>query len=256
MHRRAAARTFVRESVRVVLTFVCAALYMLGVSYANAATLQISPVVVEFSPSDNASGLTLRNPGDRPLYGQVRVFRWTQTNGEDVLAPTQDIVASPPLIEIPARAEQLVRIVRPAAGNIAGEQSYRLLIDELPEPDARANDGVVIRLRYSVPVFLEPAAQTGAPRLAWSLERTAAGWQLDVTNSGTRRAQISGVDLVDRDGKAYSLNKGLLGYALAGQQRRWQVTLPPGVAPGDTLTLRAAVNATPVEAHVRVDAAP
>ena len=239
----------------MAITSLCALLSVFGPPHAHAATLQISPVVVEFAPSDSATGITLRNPGDRPLYGQVRVFRWTQMDGEDVLAPTQDIVASPPLIEIAPHAEQLVRIVRPNAAAAPGEQSYRLLIDELPEPDARSSDGVMIRLRYSVPVFVEPAAQN-APTLAWSLARAGAGWALDVTNSGTRRAQISGVEFVDRDGKAYTVNKGLLGYALAGQQRRWQVIVPPGAAPGDTLTVRAAVNAMPVEARVHIDAPP
>jgi fimbrial chaperone protein len=184
------------------------------------------------------------------------VFRWTQTEGEDVLTPTQDIVASPPLIEIPPHAEQLVRLVRPNAANPAGEQSYRLLIDELPEPDARNNDGVVIRLRYSVPVFVEPPNTQGMPALAWTLEHSPQGWQLNVVNDGVRRAQISAVQLVDREGKTYVLNKGLLGYALAGKTRRWQVSVPADAALGNEVTVRAAVNATPVEAQAHVAASP
>ncbi|CAM2150972.1 fimbrial chaperone protein [Pararobbsia alpina] len=223
---------------------------------AEAATLQISPVVVELGASENASGLTLRNPGDRPLYGQVRVFQWTQAEGEDVLTPTQDIVASPPLIEIPPHAEQLVRLVRPNAAPPGSEQSYRLLIDELPEPDARNNDGVMIRLRYSVPVFVEPPSTQAAPALAWSLEHSPQGWQLNVANDGMRRAQISAVELIDRDGKTHMLNKGLLGYALAGKARRWQVSVPTDAALGNEVTVRAAVNAAPVEAQAHVTASP
>jgi fimbrial chaperone protein len=41
----------------------------------HAAVLQISPVMVDFDPSAVATGVTLRNPGDVPLYGQVRIFR-------------------------------------------------------------------------------------------------------------------------------------------------------------------------------------
>jgi fimbrial chaperone protein len=221
--------------------------------FAKAATLQISPVMVELGSQDNASGLTLRNPGDQPLYGQVRVYRWTQTDGEDVLSPTQEIVASPPLIQIPARAEQLVRLVRPAPAPGSGEQSYRLLIDELPEPGEKPADGVTIRLRYSVPVFVEPPGASGSPQLKWTLQQGSGGWDLVVENTGTRRAQISAVELVDATGTAHLLNKGLLGYALAGQTRRWSITLAPDAGPGGAMSLRAAVNATPVTASIRVE---
>ncbi|MEJ0002852.1 MAG: molecular chaperone [Pararobbsia sp.] len=221
-----------------------------------AATLQISPVMVELAAKDKASGLTLRNPGDQPIYGQVRVYTWHQVDGENVLAPTQDIVASPPLIRIPARAEQLVRLVRPAPAADAAEHSYRLLIDELPEPDAGPADGVTIRLRYSVPVFVEPPGIVGTPRLTWSLQRGAKGWDLVVENTGTRRAQISAVELVEAGGTAHSLGRGLLGYALAGRTRRWRVALAPDAALAGTLAIRAAVNAVPVSASVRVEPRP
>ncbi len=223
---------------------------------AVAATLQISPVMIELRPKDHASGLILRNSGGQPLYGQVRVYRWTQVDGDDVLSPTQDIVASPPLIQIPAQAEQLVRLVRPAEDAAASEQSYRLLIDELPEPGEQLADGVTIRLRYSVPVFVEPPGASGSPQLEWTLQRSSDGWDLSVENIGTRRARISVVELVDMGGTAHLLNKGLLGYALAGQVRRWHVTLPPDTGLGGAMSLRAAVNATPVTASIRIEPRP
>ena len=50
------------------------------------------PVTIEFGTDDTATGITLRNPGERPVYGQVRVFRWDQPT-VDTLTPTQDLVA-------------------------------------------------------------------------------------------------------------------------------------------------------------------
>ena len=52
------------------------------------------PVTIEFGTDDTATGITLRNPGERPVYGQVRVFRWDQADGKDTLTPTQDLVAA------------------------------------------------------------------------------------------------------------------------------------------------------------------
>jgi fimbrial chaperone protein len=165
---------------------VCA--WSLGMLPAQAATLQISPVMVDMSADANATGITLKNPGEKPLFGQVRVFRWDQADGEDMLTPTQDLVASPPLIQIAAHADQLVRLVRTTPAPTAAEQGYRVLIDELPEPDAAPTSGVTIRLRYSVPVFVEPAVDTGQPRLSWHLSRACRPRCRRAASSAERRA--------------------------------------------------------------------
>jgi fimbrial chaperone protein len=219
---------------------------------AQAATLQISPVMVDLQSSESATGITLRNPGDRPLYGQVRVYRWDQSNHDDTLTPTQEVVASPPLIQIAAQADQLVRLVRTTPTPVAAEQSYRILIDELPAPDATATSGVMIRLRYSVPVFVEPAGKMAQPALSWHLDRDGEGWVLRVDNTGQRRAQIAAVQLVDSTGKVYEINKGLLGYALAGRTRQWTVPLPANANMSGSVKVRAAINSLPAEAVVTV----
>ena len=224
----------------------------LTTSAAPAATLQISPVTVELQAGENASGITLRNPAGRPIYGQVRVFRWDQANGADTLSASQDLIASPPLIEIAPNGEQLVRLVRASTAPVAGELSFRILIDELPQPGETPTSGVTVRLRYSVPVFIEPPAKAGQPQLSWHLSRTSAGWSMRVENTGTRRAQIAAVKLVDAAGKAYVVNEGLLGYALAGRAGQWNVPLPPDADLHGTVTIRAAVNAVAVEAVATV----
>jgi fimbrial chaperone protein len=220
---------------------------------ARASSLQISPVMVELQPDQQAAGLSLRNPGEQPLYGQVRVFRWDQGEDDDVLAPTDEVVASPPLIRIPARGEQLVRLIRRNGGALSGERSYRVLIDEIPGSDASAGNGVTIRLRYSVPLFIGPPGAVGGPRLHWQLRRDAQGWLLRVSNEGGRRGQLSAVQLVTADGRAHPLNQGLLGYALAGKTRQWRIALEEGLDLKEPLKIRANVNAQPTETGLSVD---
>jgi fimbrial chaperone protein len=81
------------------------------------------------------------------------------------LEATDELIVSPPLIEIPANGEQLVRLVRRTMRPIEAEQSYRLLIDEVPMPDEPTVSGVTLRLRYSVPVFIKPSLGDYRPRL-------------------------------------------------------------------------------------------
>ncbi|XRD86198.1 molecular chaperone [Dyella acidisoli] len=222
----------------------------------QASSLQISPVMIELRHGEGAVTITLQNLGDRSLYGQVRVFHWDQASDQDNLLTTQDLVASPPLIEIPAHGEQFVRLVRSDTGNSSEEQSYRLLIDELSAADNAGENGVMIRLRYSVPVFVEPDGMTGAPALTWHARHDAGGWWLRVTNTGRRRARISMVQFVTADGKTYMVDKGLLGYALAGRSMQWRVNLDSHSELKAPLNIRADVNALPIEDHVAIDTSP
>ncbi|MGG2419728.1 fimbrial biogenesis chaperone, partial [Ralstonia pseudosolanacearum] len=140
--------------MRAALAMACALSGMGNGKLSAAATLQISPVVVEMAAGQQASGILLRNPGATPLYGQVRAYAWDQRDGDDLLLATDTLQASPPIIQVPPQGEQLVRLVRPGAMSgdaAANETAYRLIIDEIADPAAPIVNGVVLRLRYSVP---------------------------------------------------------------------------------------------------------
>lgn len=219
---------------------------------AQAATLQISPVTIELSPGQNAAALTLSNSGNQPIYGQVRIFRWDQADGQDTLIASQELVASPPLIQIDPRGEQMIRLIKTTQVSSTKEASYRILIDEIPQPETPDSTGVMIRLRYSVPVFVQAVGEPGAALVEWQLGRDGEEWVLTATNTGNRYARISRVQLVDGNGRVHGINKGLLGYALAGKERRWKITLPTGTELGGKTRIRAVINALPVEDPVLI----
>lgn len=231
-----------------VAAFVCLS--------AGAATLQISPVNVEFAAKQNAVGLTLSNPGDTPIYGQVRVYAWTQEDGDDKLTPTDAIAASPPILRIDGGGSQIIRLVRVANAPPAAEQNYRLLVDELPEPGQPPQSGISIRMRYSIPVFVAPATALPKPDLRFTLKRIDGNWHLEAENLGGSRAQIGATTLVDAAGKSHPVTNGLLGYALAGQRRLFKVSWPVGKPPAAPLALDAAINTVPTRFLVRIDGGP
>lgn len=232
-----------------LVAFVCVS--------ASAATLQISPVNVEFAARQNAIGLTLTNPGDTPVYGQIRIYSWTQEDGEDKLTPTDAIAASPPILRIDGGGAQVVRLVRIVNTPPAQEQSYRMLVDELPEPGQPVKSGIAIRMRYSVPVFVMPLKAPPKPDLRFTLKRVDGDWHLEAENLGGTRAQIGASTLVDTAGKPHPLTNGLLGYALAGQRRQFKVAWPPaGKPPAQPLALDAAINTAPARFVVHIDGGP
>ena len=236
-------------------TVRCAALaltLMFGTA-AHGANLQISPVSISFQPGQNAAGIQLQNNGDAPLYGQVRVYQWDQRDGADVLTPTTALVASPPVIEIAANSVQTIRLVRRAgsAGAAgAGEQTYRILIDELPRGDAQGGN-VAIRLQYSVPAFVLPADAEAAPALEWSTFERAGAWHLRVKNGGALHAQI-GATSVKLTDTSVELSKGLLGYALPGRTREWPLPGAVAKAMPAPLAIQSTVNARAQSASAAV----
>lgn len=206
-----------------------------------AANLQISPVSIAFEPGQGATGINLQNFGDTPLYGQVRVYVWEQKNGADVLTPTTDVVASPPIIEVAAKSVQTIRLVRRRPDAVGAELSYRILIDEIPRNET--GSGVAIRLQYSVPMFIAPAGAGAAPSLSFSLVRRDDKLVLRARNNGTVHAQLGATRLRTKDGSEIEVSKGLLGYALAGQVREWELAKDKLERLEGTATVIATVNA-------------
>ena len=221
-----------KPSPLLLLLVPVLAIALLWSTASRAAGLQVSPIMLEFSPGETAQSLWLANTSDRVLQAQVRVLHWTQVEGRDQLEASRALVASPPMVEIAPGQRQMVRVVRLDTSTQAVEQAFRLLIDELPSaPDEEAAQGLSFLLQYSVPVFVAPLGSDPqappAPQLSATLrDGTGDGVALSVHNSGNQRARLSNLVLEEASGERSMLDAGLLGYVLAGQQMAWPLSLP------------------------------
>lgn len=225
-----------------------ALLLLLAVSiHSRAGSLQVAPILLEFAPTQNSQTLWLANTGQHPLRAQIRVQQWTQVDGQDVLQPSDALLASPPLVEIAAGHSQLVRLVQAAASNTAGELAFRLIVDELPGGADTMGSGLQFLLRYSVPVFVLPPGaipqleRSGARPVTdaqllqgqWRMEGRNA--TLTLQNNGKQRIRISQLSWVTPSGPAVDISPGLLGYVLAGSRMRWTLPLPADLPASGTL---------------------
>lgn len=186
----------------------------------DAASLSVTPVIIEGAGGQNAHVVTLHNAGEKPIHAQVRVLSWRQSNGEDILEETRRVVASPPIAEVAPGGDFTIRVVRMANEPLAGEESYRLLIDEIPDAALRRNGLVALAIRFSVPAFFSPA-DASLPRVTWSVGRSGSRSHLVASNMGDKRLKVS--DLY-YGGKPVA--KGLAGYILGRSEKSWP--LPPG----------------------------
>lgn len=218
-------------------------LALLPAAGAWAANLQISPVMINFRGDQNATGINLQNLGEAPIFGQVRVYSWDQKDGEDVLLPTTEVVASPPIVQIAPKGGQTVRLVRTGARGEAGERTYRVLIDEVAREGEPAVSGVDIKLRYSVPVFVAPAAEGARESLSWTFFRKDGEWMLRVNNSGPLHAQIGAFSVTNAAGKEFVVSRGLFGYVLSGRVREWRLPLEKTAELDGVLQIKGLINA-------------
>jgi len=221
---------------------VALACLLAAAPYASASGLQVAPTSLTLAPGGPAQALWLTNTGDHELHAQVRAYRWSQASGHDELEPTQALLASPPMLNVPPGGRQLVRVIRtsePAAA--PGEQAFRVLVDELPidsgSKDAKQT-GVQYVLRYSVPVFV---GTSGTPSLSWSTAVDHEGLKLEVRNSGGAHAQITGLGISQPGSAPVELVPGLLGYVLPGATMHWTVALPAGTSTANA-SLKALIN--------------
>jgi len=191
----------------------------------HAGSIGVSPTLIDVKAGQAVSSLKVRNgSAGTPGSVQVRLMRWRQDDTGDVYTPAQGVAASPPVAQIAPGSEHLIRIVRTAAHPVTGEESYRLLLDQLPEPDTAQAGGVVsILIRHSVPVFFStPAAAPARPQ--WQIGRTGTGgWRVTVTNDGDKRLRLANLALHDAEGVLVAERQGLVGYVLGGSRRSFEV---------------------------------
>src|SRR3954462_5266310 len=190
---------------------------------AAAGSVQVEPVLVDITAPGAASTVTLRNEGTTPIDAQIRVFRWSIVNGKEQLDPTDDVVASPPSVTLTPKGQYITRIVRTSKQPVVGEESYRLLIDQLPDLSQQRNGAVNLMVRYSIPVFFG-APNKKNPTVAWSIATSGDKVTLTARNDGERRLRISAFSLRDASGKSVSFGSGLAGYALGQSAVSW--TMP------------------------------
>ena len=228
------------------------ALLMTGLSPAMASSLEVSPVRIEVQAPAAAATITVSNPGAEPLAAQLRVFKWVHANGKDTLSPTKDVVASPPLTQLAPGQPYVVRIIRVAKRPVAGEETYRLLVDEIPnQRTASPNMGPRFAIRQSIPVFFtDPAA---APKLTWDASIEGGRIVLRARNDGLKRVRISALNVTNESGGSLGFGSGFIGYVFGQSTERWTATASKkGFSPGSTITILAQSDNGPIKATAKI----
>jgi fimbrial chaperone protein len=213
-------------------------------SLGRAASLSIAPTRVELGPGDPAGVVTLQNNAAEPVMVQVQTFAWPRTVASDDLEPTRELLAVPPVAELPGNGKQIIRVALRAALTGSREHAYRLLITEVHRGGS-SGTGVRIALRLSLPVFVTPPG--AVPKPVWSLRIEQGAARLGLVNDGDAHLQVRRIVLhaSGRPTPAQTIESPA--YILAGQEHSWP--LPAGAA-ADALQLEAETSIGPLPATI------
>ena len=204
-----------------------AILFLAAALPAAAGSFSISPIRVELNRAHRTEVFTIRNENDSPLFIQVRTTAWSQENGEERYTDSQELLTTPPIFQLAANAQQIVRVALRRDVDSARELDYRLFFQEVPQGPKLTN-ALNVALRLSVPVFVLPATPVRSD-LLWQARSLADGtMQIDVSNRGSAHLQITDFEL-NFGAAATTVHVTNSQYVLPGSHVMWTVAAPKGV---------------------------
>jgi fimbrial chaperone protein len=222
---------------------------------ADAGSFMVDPTRIELAPHQLSATLVIRNDDKEPVVIQVEPRAWSQKDGEDVYAPTRELLVTPPIITIPAGAEQILRIALRRPLDPQMEIPYRIYLLEVPPPPQAGFRGLQVALRISIPVFARPG-DAAAPRAEWKVAYGAREHALRVVlaNAGNAHLQVQEFMLFAPGSNTPSAIRQAAAYVLPGQSRDWLIKLDPSVRiDGPRLRLKAITDAGDVDRELDLD---
>lgn len=219
---------------------------------ADGAELRVDPTSLALTAKNPLTALRLSNTSDVPMTVQIRALRWTQHDATEQLTPSDDVIVSPPFVTIAPRTRQVVRVLARDALPANSQRHYRIVVDELPAPDATVTGDLKLLLRYVLPLSVtngepEPAA------LEFELHRRDGLIWLDANNLGERRARITELQLYSSNDDALGGKAGLVGYVHGSAMQSWVAAKDDGERYADIDRVSLRIDGKTHDYRLRID---
>lgn len=217
-----------------------------------AGSFEVNPIRVDLSANARSAALSVRNSGTEAVVVQTSLVSWTQENGQDVYAPTKELLGTPPIATIPPGGEQILRLGMRRAPDPVNELAYRVFLREVPPPPKPGFQGLQVALRLSLPIFVQPRQGPAKATLVWNLELEGDDTlHLRLDNKGTGHIQISEIALYQPGQEQPVASQSSLVYVLAGQSHAWVLKAQKvHLKPTDRLRLKVTTDAGSVDTDI------
>lgn len=118
---------------------------------------RVIPIRLDFDQKTRSGVINLHNEGDSKVSLQMKAYTWSQdAEGKDQYQESADLIFFPRLLSIEPGQSHVLRVGLQIPATVA-EKSYRLFIEEIPEPRKEEQGATIaIALRFGVPIFAAP----------------------------------------------------------------------------------------------------
>jgi fimbrial chaperone protein len=189
---------------------------------AFASSFIVSPVTFDLTTKKPMSILRLSNNGDANLRLQVHAVKWDTDGHNETKVDTDEVIVNPPVFTIKPGQQQFLRFGLRSVTQTEKEQSYRLVLREVPDDTPIGpHGGLRTVLEVSIPVFIDPAKKN--EQVAWHLVKKGNQYSLVADNGGNVHLKITGFVALDSSG-AQVIADNNLSYIMPGQRKEWPIT--------------------------------
>ena len=209
-------------------TFVFLVYFLPPVAFAG--EFRVTPIRLDFDRGAKSGVITIVNEGADRLNVQMKAFEWVQdAEGKDQYTETNDIIFFPRIMSLEKNDEKIIRagIRVPATTK---EKTYRLFIEEIPEPRKAEGVNVAIAIRFGVPIFVKPLKGEVKGEIE-KVELSKGGFNALIKNGGNTHFIINSINIKGKNGKGEEIfSKELSGwYLLSGVSRPYKTSIPQEV---------------------------
>jgi fimbrial chaperone protein len=228
------------------------ALFAAYVCTAHAGSFTVNPVRLTLSATQSVAAVTVKNAGAEATVVQLETSSWNQHDGQDVLASTSEILATPPIITIPPGGSRIIRVGLRRAPDPQHELTYRLFLREVPPPEPLAQ-ALRVALLISMPVFVVPPRNL-TPQVQWHALRMQDGnIRLLAKNNGRAHIQLGQLEIALADGGPPIATRNMADYLLPDNGREWTITPRPAAPAGKLLSISSQADIGPIKANVALE---
>lgn len=205
-------------------------LFLILVNTTFASAIEVAPTKVFFNQDQKFTFVTVKNLSNEKVFIQAELLSWQQDGNKNLYNPSHDMILSPPLFVIEAKSQQILRLGRKkldmSPNTKETEQSYRLLLSELPDQFKNAK-GLQMMLRLNLPIFIQPEKASNL-ELQWTKKIiNNKDVQLTIYNPNNTHKMINKIELKDKlDKKLYDKQNAFI-YLLPQQKYSWIVENNP-----------------------------
>ena len=236
-------------------------LWFCAIAFANLAQadwLTIAPVVIEIATPRKPVAVKVTNDSDRPVTFQLDAAIWQQVDGNDVYSPSDDLLLSPSILNIPPHKNQTFRVMLRDGKPSPIERTYRVMVEDISEATIHTDAAeVAFKFTHNLPVLVAPSGKianamqwrpcpqntrggnsqhlppeaspsaTKLPNADMAKPENPAATDACVRllNAGNRRVKVQKL-ILSGDGWQESLSLKPGYNVLVGAEREWHVALP------------------------------